>query len=313
MFLFETRNYGFNEIIKQYARFPWYLSLPAHFEHGWSPAILDTDLSTKKPLMLVFSKRKASDWQKVSEIPVAVIGSPFRLFRKLNHIRQKENARGTVVFPAHSTYGIKNHFEVDKYCKELKQLPEKFQPITICLFWHDFVDKSSDIYRQNGFRVVSAGRKFTIGLNFVRNFYEILSSHKYSSSNEIGSHTFYAVDFGLPFFLLGRRPSARRVKKGHKLYPMANFKFGRLAEKLFDTGPVIRISPEQKAFVNQETGASDCLTRDELAAILKENNKTYLSLAKTLHFHFESLALRFVFNGPWGRAAIAIRKKMIKG
>lgn len=316
MQLSETRNYGFNEIIKQYARFPWYLPLPAHFEHGWAPEnVLESDLTTNKPLMLVFSKRKAETWKKKSQIPVAIMGSPFVHFRNMHHIAKKKDAKGTIVFPGHSTYGLKSQFLVKQYCQELKNLPVKFKPITICLFWLDSIEKKADIYRKNGFNVVTAGYKFSIGLNFVKNFYKILSGHRYATSNEIGSHAFYAIDFGLPFFLTGKAPLIKKFSDDlnfGKTGQVKDFKYGVIATQVFNTGPVTKISAKQKKFVDLEMGISDCLSRNQLGALLNRYNKLYRSPDKTAAYILESALLKTVLNGPWGKGIVAMRKKIVR-
>lgn len=311
MFL-ETRNYGFNEIIKRYACYPWYLPLPAHFEHGWAPNVLPTDLDTSRPLMLVFSARKAHEWKRQSKKPVFVIGSPFSIYKKMNQLKQSSSAKGTVCFPAHSTYGLKSQFKIQEYCDELKKLPENFKPITICLFWFDYIDKSSDIYRQNGFKVVTAGSKFSIGLSFVKKFYEILANHKYATSNEIGSQTFHTVDFGLPFFLTGLRSKVVSLGKDKDLTRVDDYPVGKIATKLFDCGPITKITPQQKRFVDNQTGVGDRISSSALRKILFQYGQSYLSWPRITAYIVESIILRVVLNGPWGKFVISLRRKLLK-
>lgn len=313
----ETRNYGFNEIIRQYARFPWYLPLPCHFEHGWTPSnhAPKSDLITDKPLMLVLSRRRGESWKRKSQVPVEIMGAPFIHYKKMHHIVQQKDAKGTVVFPSHSTYDQKRDFSAQRYCRELKNLSEEFQPITICLFWLDYIEKEANIYRKYGFKVVSAGYKFSIGLNFAKNFYKILSQHKYATSNEVGSYMFYAVDLGLPFFLTGKPPIPDYVEKYTNAdgLDLANdFTHGFVATKMFNTGPVTQISAKQKKFVSLEMGLDDCLSRTELNTILNQYNKHYRSFKTTFMYLLESAVLRFMLNGPWGKLVIAIRKKLAR-
>jgi hypothetical protein len=317
MRLSETRNYGFNQIVKQYASFPWYLPLPAHLEHGWTPIeeALKSDLGSKKPLMLVFSKRRAEAWKKQSSIPVAVMGSPFIHFKNMHHITKQKDAKGTIVFPSHSTYSVTSQFSVEQYCRELKNLSSEFQPITICLFWLDFIDKKANIYRKFGFNVVSAGYKFSIGLDFVENFYKILSSHKYASANEVGSYTFYAIDLGLPFFLTGKAPLINNIGNDVNLAKSVktiDFKYGEIASGLFETGPITKISLAQKEFADREMGLQDCLSRTALRDLLIRTNKSYRSFHRTLKYLIESALLRFIFNGPWGKIVIALRRRTVR-
>lgn len=313
----ETRNYGFNEIIKQYARFPWYRPLPCHFEHGWTPSDYapKSDLTTDKPLMLTISGRRAKSWKRKSQIPVEIVGAPFIHFKNMRKIVRQINAKGTVAFPGHSTYDDKSQYSTEQYCRDLKNLAEEFQPITICLFWLDYIEKEADIYRKHGFKVMTAGYKFSIGLNFAKNFYKILSSHKYATSNDVGSYMFYAVDLGLPFFLSGQAPAPNYVEEyiNTDNSDLANdFTHGKIATRIFSTGPVTEISPQQKKYVDQEMGLNDCLSQAQLHNLLNQYNKSYRSLRKTILYLTESIFLRFVLNGPWGQIVVLMRKKITR-
>ncbi|MFA6423039.1 MAG: hypothetical protein WCW17_01150 [Patescibacteria group bacterium] len=313
----EVRNYAFNYIMKDYASFSHFLPMPCHMEHGWSPTEESevSDLKTDKPLMLVFSKRRAEAWKRKSNIAVAIMGSPFIHYKNAHNITKQTNAKGTIVFPSHSTYDLKSRFDVQKYCLKLKTLPSDFFPITICLLWLDFIDKKADIYRKNGFQVVSAGPKFTNSLDFVKNFYKILSNYKYASSNDVGSYTFYSIDLGIPFFLLGESPvlinkDCRDVNVGEKT-SLADFKWGREAIGLFSTGPVKKISAIQKRFVDQEMGINDCLTPEGMNNIFwKYYNKNKYWKRAFFPYLFSSLWANIMYNGPWISLLILIRKKM---
>jgi hypothetical protein len=283
----EAQIYGLNIIIKEYAKFPKILPLPCHMEHGWTPAVdaEPGDLAIEKPLMLVFSERRALAWKRKSAVPVVVISAPFVCFRNMRHITKKDDAKGTVVFPSHSTLSLDSKFDIKSFCNELKALPKEFHPITICLFWFDYIKESADIYREAGFSVVTAGSKINNSLDFVKNYYKILSSHNYAASNEVGSYTFYAVEMDIPFFLVGKTP-VLEMKKGKKdpnvpeKYKITDFGLGKPATTLFSTGPVKVISKDQKEFVLKEIGKKDGLSSRDLNKILWEYSKKDLFLIK---------------------------------
>lgn len=313
----ETRNYGFNLIAKDYAKFPQFLPMPCHIEHGWTPLedALKSDLETSKPMMLVFSKRRSDAWKRASKVPVKIIGSPFIHFRNKNKITIKRTAKGTIVFPSHSTYDLKSDFSIENYCMEIKNLPERFQPVTICLFWLDYIDEKAEIYRKNGFKVVTAGSRLTNSYDFVKNFYGILSDYKYATSNEIGSYTFCSVEMEIPFFLTGKSPilindGSKDVNVGARS-EMEDFKIGKIATDLFKTGPIEEISIEQKKFVVDEMGINDCVSSMELNKLLwhyfKKNNFGTKNLFSYCVDTFITLVL---FNSPWTSFLISIRKKL---
>lgn len=260
----ESTLYGMNLLIKDYAHFPRFLPLPCHAEHGWvvSGCALPSDLAVNKPVMLVHSRRRQRIWQRQKTTPALVMGSLFIHYKNKHRLQKNRSAKGTIVFAGHSTEDIQRVFDIKEYCQQLKKLPPKFQPVTVCLFWTDYV-KSAKIYRQSGLKVVTAGRRYKGGLSFVKNFYRILANHKYACSNEIGTHLFYSVDFGLPFFLYGER--THTIVKQRNLDQEVNLdSVVSKAYKMFDTGPISRILPEQKEFVKSEMGIGDCLTPQEL-------------------------------------------------
>ena len=262
----EMLDYGFNVIIKEYARFPNFLSLPCHWEHGWSLSLpLNTDLATNKPLMLVFSKRRERAWKEKSHIPVAVMGAPFVHYRRMRNIKKDENAKGTVAFPSHSCYGIESIFDINKYCEELRKLPDDFQPVTICLHIDDVNTGKGDIFKKQGFDFFTAGNRDSA--KFPSRFYNILKIHKYSTSNTIGTHTFYSVEMDIPFFILGEinlfnNYNDPNAPKGR--YSILYDEIGRYTYNLFNTKPVKYITQEQLDFVLSEVGVNDCLCRNEM-------------------------------------------------
>jgi len=223
--------------------------------------------------MLVWSRRRLQEWQAESSIPAAIIGAPFVHYRKLMQIEKDITAKGTVAFPAHSTPLIDAVFDIEGYCKQLKSLPIEFHPITICLHAQDLKRKKDVIYRKYGFDIVTAGPTLVLGFEFVQKFYEILRSHKYATSNQVGSYSFYAVEMGIPFFIFGE--SADLKNSGEPLMPSkfnyTDYPMGVLATMMFP-GPTQVISKEQKKFVEEELGIHDCLSGRELRELLIESN-----------------------------------------
>lgn len=274
--------YGSNLIIKAYARFPRFLPLPAHLEHGWTPiaSVVKTDLQPArfKGSILVFSQRRREAWRKESHLPVAIMGAPLAIYRKMAKISPSIKATGTVAFPSHSTLTIESKFNLEKYCRDLLALPDGFHPVTICFQYPDIKLGRDKIYRQHGFKVRTAGKKLRGSLEFVANFYRILSDHRYATSNDIGSYTFYAVEMGIPFFLYGERPYVinigMRDENIGKTARISDYTLGRRTERLFGTAPSRKITKEQAKFVSREIGLGDRLSPDEIRRFLFNQTKS---------------------------------------
>lgn len=269
-FKFEAKEYGVDQIIRKYSGFPGFLTLPCHCEHGWTAldVPLNSDLVVNKLIILVFSQRRKKIWKKHNKI-VLVFGAPLVRYRKMHELKIKENASGTIAFPAHSSEHVCSVFDENLYCNMLNELPSKYQPVTVCLHWHDILKGREKIFVDKGFNVVTAGDMYSS--EFPKNFYDILTSYKYSTSNEVGSYSFYSVEIGIPFFLSG--PAARMFNNGVDLnvpqnYFVRDFPSYVKAYKIFDKQPVDIISREQRDYVDSEIGGSESVSRNLLFLVL---------------------------------------------
>jgi hypothetical protein len=201
--------------------------------------------------MLLWSKRTATEWRSRSEIPYEILGAPFVHFRRMMQIGQSPDADGTVVFPQHSTRSWHYVHEIDSLIDGLKSLPRQFQPITICLHFRDF-DELEPEFRRRGFEnIVTAGHSRLPNAGFARNFYDILSRHRYASSNDLSTSLFYAVEMGIPFFLHGPRPAS--VSRVDNTVDYTEAPITGVVRELF--GAITdRISADQRDFVMEEIG-----------------------------------------------------------
>lgn len=271
----ESSIYGSEELIKDYAQYPSFLPLPVHYEHGWTPLSepLKSDFRTKKPTMLVFSERRKKAWvEKGTSKNVVVSSSPMILYKIKHQIEKSKSAQGTIVFPAHSTLNITAEYNFSDFCEKLSSLPDKYQPVVICLHWQDMKKGIDEKYKKKGFKVVTAGDMYN--KEFSKNFYEILRSYSYSASNEIGSYTFYSINLNIPFFLIDE--NVKRVNNGEDPnvvvgeFSLDNFDIVSKAKKLFKEKQYF-VTKDQKDFVNEELGIEKIPNPQELKHILYVN------------------------------------------
>jgi hypothetical protein len=208
---YEPEMYGFGKIYREMGFYPKFLPFHIICQHGvslWDEP-QSHDFNSKYPVMFVFSKRMQKAWQGISKKPCFVIQHPYIFYRKKNKILQKAEAKGAVFFLSHSTSEIKMKLAINKLISQLRKLPLKFHPITICLHYVDINKGFHKPFMKAGFSCVSAGH--CEDPLFIKRFYKILSSHKYAISNAIGSYTFYSVEMGIPFSLFGERPIFENV------------------------------------------------------------------------------------------------------
>ncbi len=268
----EIRVYGYNTLLRKHTLYPRWLFLPCHSDHAimMKDQILESDLRTDKPLMLVNARYTYDLWTQRSAIPAVISGSLFVHYRRRHAIEIASDARGTVAFPAHTIPAVDARFALEEYCERLRELPAPFHPVTICLHWQDLKIGRDRPFRDAGFEVTTAGSDRD--RNFARNFYGILRRHRHATSNAVGSYLFYAVEMGIPFFLMGEDPTyvscGADVNVPPGEYPASSLPEFESVHKAFDTGPITVITDAQRTIVEEAIGIHDCLPAEDLRRVL---------------------------------------------
>lgn len=262
--------YSFGKYIRAYGRYP--LSLPLYIgtDHGVANTdiIYETEIQSNAPVQFYHGPGIVAQWRKRFTKPCYVLYSPFVFYRKQNKIEQSADAKGTLVYAAHTTPDIDDTSDMEKYIANLKALPQQYHPISICLHYHDVNKGLHKVFLKNGLRVFCAGSPFSY--SFAKNFYEILRHHKYSSSNMVMSCLFYSVEMGIPHFIYGNPPAF--VNKGDINLEMGDYdvmgipKLKRVAQMF--QGPFDTITKEQMEFVRHELGITQGISRNKMSYIL---------------------------------------------
>ncbi len=212
--------YGLGKWLKRFVGYPDTLPLCAQIDHGPSRSLVASqmDMASQAPILLFHHAVSAQVTREFVAKPCAVMGAPFVYCRRLHGFQKAKDAQGTVAFPSHSTHHIRvSGIDWKKYCRDLRAIPERWQPVSICLYWKDILHGLHSIFLEEGFPVYCAGHMYDDG--FTERFYRILSRHKYVTSNEVGTASFYAVEMGLPFFLWGEQEVSMINSGGELSYP----------------------------------------------------------------------------------------------
>lgn len=287
--------YGMNRALRSYLDFPKYIPLWCHYEHGiYLPEdpVYSGDIDNSEYLILTLNSARAELWKNVKKLPVVISGSPFVNFRQKNKIEINNDAKGTLVFPAHSCEGMEQVYNIEKYCDLLQALPEKFKPITISLHIDDIKRGKDKIYKRRGFNIFCTGEMYD--RDFAHKFYQNLQKYKYATSNTIGSYVFYAVEMGLPFFLMGEDPQTK-IEEGTKEIPRGQYSFKnyypyRDLVSLLPKEPVNSITDELKDYVEFAVGVKEKVTPQQLKFILI---KTFLM---NLPLYYPRLLIKTIKN-----------------
>jgi hypothetical protein len=263
--------YGFGTMLRKYGCYPDGLPLNIYFSHGITmsnkPGL--NEIENNAPFMLYFTPRLRDEYRKISTKPCFCIVSPNVFYRRQNKVSQAGNAKGTIAFLAHTTPLIEDKMNFEEYCQQLRGLPDMYQPVTICLHYHDVNKGIHKVFYEQGFDVETVGHPFH--KDFIRRFYNILRRFRFTTSNEVGSYTFYSVEMGIPFFLYGNEPDL--YNKGDKNIELGKYdSYKRTAQyqKVRDLfgRPVEKVSQEQRIFVEEELGVYQSISRLKFAYIL---------------------------------------------
>ena len=263
--------YSFGRHIRDYANYPAFLPLHVYTDHGvgmYYDGIPPHELNSGAYCQFYHSPENVKAFRKVSQRPCYTMLSPFVHYRRKNGIEPAPDAQGTLAFHSHSTPGFSVDTDLPAYIKRLRELPEKFQPIGIMLHMHDVEKGVHKIYQESGFPVYTAGN--AADYRFAERFYEVLRHFRYTTSNSPGSHTYYSVEMGIPYFLYGDSPVW--YNHGDPNFAAGAYDLEKMPEyqklcALFrdrDHG----ITAEQKAFVEYHLGIHDCVSPEEMHRLL---------------------------------------------
>lgn len=266
--------YGQATILKQYAGLPNSYPLKVVLEHGlfFDDWMWDVDQHAQLPIFLSSSEHRSLIHRKTSSKPSIPVGFGFlyavELYQKKygKSLSQTER-RGTVVFPSHSTHYIKAVFDFEDYANKLKSLPEEFQPITICIYWKDFLHGYHKFYQKSGFKVVTAGHMYDP--LFLYRFFDICRQFKYSTSNNIGTHLFLSVRSGCSFFYTSSHEITHEADANVHIGGFTPM-FSQIKNQSLElfASPKDKMCPKQLKFVDKYLGTEYIKKPNELKQLL---------------------------------------------
>lgn len=270
--------YSFGKYLREYGFYPLILPLHIYTDHGpgesFTGMIQANELNSSAYCQFYHSPINLEKFKLISSKPCYSMLSPFVYYRKKNKIEKLPEAKGTLAFPAHSTPNVDNLSNIEDYVIQLKNLPEEFQPVCACIYMRDVDKMQHRIFMKHNIPVYTVGH--VSDYRFAKRFYDLLKNFKYSTSNIIGSYTYYSVEMGIPFFAYGEE--AQYFNNTNPNIPKGEFKIEEyeVYNKIFKMfeGIQTEITEEQKQMVEMDLGIYSGISRFEMAKIL------YLSYLK---------------------------------
>ena len=185
---------------------------------------------------------------------------------------------GTLFVPMHSVHVMNLDTDWRNLAKSLKDLEP---PVTVQLYWRDMELGHDKYFKRAGYEVVTCGAGNAE--DFFFNVIEYLRRAKYGCSNEIGSHMFYALADGLPYYLIGEPPRQIYCGPPH----MTDMFMGDDSSVKAVQGEIRplfaerldHITEDQKAVADYMLGADRFKTPEGLLADLRECQRVQWGLA----------------------------------
>ncbi len=197
--------YGQAQILKEYTNYNKPFKFV--FEHSimFHNIIWEGDLYSEMPVAFVLSNYRKDVYKASRGFKfIFNVGVGFLYAKKVYDRRHTQinniKRTGTIVFPSHSSHHIEAVFDIKSLAKKIKNLAPEFQPVTVCIYWKDYLLGKHRKYEELGIPVISAGHIYD--KNFLISFYDMCKNFKYATSNDFGSHVFYSIFSGCSFFLL---------------------------------------------------------------------------------------------------------------
>ncbi len=268
--------YSFGKCFRSWTKYPKVLPLFVEADHGVGLAsqLFPRDFESQTKVYFTWHLIKEQRYKNYfPKKKVIQIIHPWIPYRRLQGITRSERPQGTLVFFTHSTTAVKwEGHDTEEYFEQLRGLPDRFQPVVLCLHMHDIKAGLHKELRRHGFSIVTAGN--SLSTDFVDRFYDLVKDYAYATSQTWGSQVAYCVELGVPYFFLGERP--KLINLADKNLPMGeapqywdNFheEYAKKAEELFRI-PVDTVTDEQRVFVESILGFDSRLTRRQVSWIL---------------------------------------------
>ncbi|PKG87103.1 hypothetical protein CXF91_13905 [Planococcus sp. Urea-3u-39] len=196
--------YGISSAFRKYAGH--HRKINACIEHGvYFGSYVDLKETSKSgfPAVITFSENRKKHIKNETKKPVFLVGpyisyvESFYNETKVNLLKEKLG-KTLLVLPVHSIDRLVTNYDIKSFIKEINKIKyaHDFNTVLVCLYWKDILLGRDEIYKNEGFTVVSNGyREDPYFLSRLKTFIEI-SDH--TISNSIGTHIGYSVAMGKP-------------------------------------------------------------------------------------------------------------------
>lgn len=268
--------FGITNILKRYADFPENYPVRFAVEHGlkFNEGGIHPDAVRHFNTILTPSTERAESLARILGKNTKAIGFGFLYAMHLydeefgNHLPNVER-KGTLFMPLKSTRLTSIDVDHAAFAKTLLALPQRFQPVSVCIFWFDYQRGSHRAYEEAGLPLVTAGHRHHP--DFFFRMYNIVRQFRYTTSNEIGTNLGVSIAAGCQFFYI-KGPKYTRTVAVEKLPNDERsgdaYELNRIELQRLFSDPIDEHTPEQLAFVDRFMGTPNFKSPKELREIM---------------------------------------------
>jgi hypothetical protein len=164
--------------------------------------LLDIELVCEYPAVLNYPAFRSGAWATQEDRVVIPSASPFvyalALFQ--DAFPSPPHEEGTLFIPAHTVQTLRTSVKWSAVAEELLAMPDEFQPVTVCMYYVDYLKKLHEPFERRGMQVVCAGH--SRDSDYMFRWLHLLSRHRHVVSNDVGGGVLYATKAGKPVTLL---------------------------------------------------------------------------------------------------------------
>jgi hypothetical protein len=271
--------YGHASILKKFLGLPESYQFKFSLEHGvvLSDYVNPLDLEVDFQSIITFSKFREQILKKykpyIFSIGPRIHYAPHYLSEKKLHEEKKRLGKTLLVFPSHSTLELDAHYDIEKFCGQIRDLGKKYQSIRVCLYWKDILKGYAKIYTKWGFECVTAGH--ILDPNFLPRLKSIIYLSDFTFSNDAGTHIGYCIYLDKPH-LISHQPHNFTGRNSEV----------KLAKRIYHDKPYIEviknfskyqanITSSQKEIVEKYWGINETKTKKELLTLVDQTEKLF--------------------------------------
>jgi hypothetical protein len=229
--------YFIGKTLKEYAGLPANYEIKAFIEHAAQLSdYTESGFRVHESLpSIVTSLFRVSVIERVSENNGAYAVGPYIAYAKSALSEEKLKSekkrlgRNLLIFPVHSIRGLQVSYDIDTFCKKIKDIASEYDSVRVCLYWKDVLLGTAEKYQEYGFEVITAGHYYDP--MFMPRLKSIIETSTMTMSNKLGTYVGYCIYLNKPHFILKSKLEMIKLSNDGEKIAETEYKVSRIVKK----------------------------------------------------------------------------------